>query len=132
MRSLSRVGMTVIALLLWLGCSNNQRYRYNFTSDQRFVTITTEPSNASVFQKSFVDNSMVSLGKTPLKGVPVVVLTGAKFKKASAARVNNTHRQLNSVVVLIEKEGYESYSGPLRTDPNEIIEHHIRLVPKDE
>jgi hypothetical protein len=131
MKTLPRCGIIGIAVLLLGGCSNNQRFSYSFKSDQRHVTITTQPTNASVFQRSFVDNSLISLGKTPLKAVPVTVLTGAKFSKTSPSRLNNTYRHLNSVVVLIEKDGYEPYSGPLRADPNETVEHHITLVPQD-
>jgi len=117
----------IVAALFVTGCNNTRKYKFEYKTDQRHVTITTEPSGASVYQVSFLDNSSISLGKTPLHQVPVVVLTWAKFKKASPARVNAVHKQLNSVVVRIEKEGYEPYSGPLRTDPNLAVEHHIQL-----
>ncbi|MBN2129827.1 MAG: hypothetical protein JW741_10040 [Sedimentisphaerales bacterium] len=117
----------IIAALFLTGCNNTRSSKFEYKTDQRNVTITTEPSDASVYQISFLDNSPISLGKTPLHQVPVMVLTWAKFKKASPAKVNAVHKQLNSVVVRIEKDGYEPYSGPLRTDPNQAVEHHIQL-----
>ena len=117
----------IVAALFVTGCNNTRKYKFEYNTDQRHVTITTEPSGASVYQISFLDNSSISLGKTPLHQVPVMVLTRAKFKKASPAKVNAVHKQLNSVVVRIEKDGYELYSGPLRTDPNQTVEHHIQL-----
>ena len=120
------------ALLLSCGCNNRQRFKYNYKTAQRHITITTSPSDASVFQKSFINNMWISLGKTPLSGVPVSVLTSAKFKNAPPSKVHKTYQQLNSVIVRIEKDGFESYSGPLRTDPDEIVRHHVKLSPKAE
>ena len=121
----------LFAALFLTGCNSTRSFEFEYKTDQRHVTIITEPPGASVYQISFLDNSSISLGKTPLHQVPVVVLTRAKLKKASPAKVNAVHKQLNSVVVRIEKNGYEPYSGLLRTDPNQAIEHHIQLRRQD-
>jgi hypothetical protein len=39
--------------------------------------------------------------------------------------------QVDNVVVQIEKEGYETYRGTLRTDPKETVVHTIKLQPKE-
>lgn len=109
------------------GCNRTRPSKVEYNTDQRHVTIITEPPGALAYQISFFDNSSISLGKTPLHQVPVMVLTRAKFKKASPASVNAAYKQLKSVVVRIEMDGYEVYRGPLRTDPNQTVEHHIQL-----
>ena len=127
MKAQPALAAAILVVLFVIGCNSTRRSKVEYSTDQRLVTITTEPSGASVYQISFLDNSSISLGETPLRQVPGMVLTRAKFAKASPAKVNDVYKQLNSVVVRVEKDGYGLYTGPLRTDPNQTVEHHIQL-----
>lgn len=111
-----------------VGCRSSRGFHFDYKTSQRYISLTSEPANASVFQRSFLDNSLVLLGKTPLKDVPITVLTSAKFRNASPGRANAIFRQVNNAVIRIEKEGYESYEGLLKTDPEETLAHHVDLV----
>ena len=82
--------LTFAAVATFFLAGRNGGHRSNHTGTQRHVTITTDPPRASVYQVSFIDNSPVSLGKTPLNSIPVTVLTSAKYKRASTLRVEET------------------------------------------
>ena len=120
----------LIAVNLLGGCDPQKRkWSYNYSFDQRYITLTTEPSNATVTLVQPFGQSPVRLGKTPLQARPVAVMTKLKSTKNISLSPQSYATFLNNAVVRIEHEGYESFYGPLQTDPNETMEHHIVLQP---
>ena len=118
-----------LSTLLLAGCNNNKKHSYNYSFEQRYVTITTEPSNAKVTLLQPFGQPSVYLGKTPLKARPVAVMTKLTSVKNMRISPQAYATYLNNAVVRIELEGYEYYYGPLKTDPNETLSHHIDLQP---
>ncbi|MHC4740966.1 MAG: hypothetical protein ACYS8Z_03585 [Planctomycetota bacterium] len=112
------------------GCSSQPKRRFNVDLSQRRVTIRTEPTAARVKQIGFVNKSPTDLGTTPLVDLPVMVITKGKFNNLPGNETERLLEQVNNVVVIIEKDGYEPYRAVLATTPNETIEHSITLTPK--
>ncbi len=115
--------------LFLVGCNNSAKHSYNYSFEQRYITITTEPSNAKVTLLQPFGQHSVSLGKTPLNARPVAVMTKLKSVKNMRISPQAYATYMNNAVVRIEHEGYEYFYGPLKTDPNETIKHHIKLQP---
>lgn len=115
--------------LLLLSCNEPNKRSYNYSFEQRRVTITTEPSNAKVTLIQPFGHSSSLLGRTPLNEHPVAVMTHLKSVKNMRISPQSYATYLNNAVVRIELEGYQSFYGPLKTDPNETTEHHIKLRP---
>ena len=116
-------------LFILTGCNNNKKHSYNYSFEQRYITITTEPSNAKVTLLQPFGQSSVYMGKTPLNAAPVAVMTKLKSVKNMRISPQAYATYINNAVVRIELEGYEYFYGPLKTDPNETLEHHIELHP---
>ena len=115
-----------IAVIVFGGCSSNPKL--NFSLQQRRVTIITDPPGAIVTQINALDESLTSLGTTPLNDIPVIILRNVRSSKNFP--VSETQRILShvgNVVVKIEKPGYESSQHILRTEQGETIVHNITL-----
>ncbi len=119
--------INLMAICLGAGCHHPNKWSYNYSFDQRYITITTEPSGATVTLVQPFGQSPVLLGKTPLQAIPVAVMTKLKSTKNIGLTPQSYVTFLNNAVVRIEHEGYESFYGPLKTDSNETLEHHIVL-----
>ena len=111
----------VLSVIILAGCNSHQSNCDHDVYELRHITITTDPADASVYQKRPLTREQVSLGQTPLTAVSAMVLTCDGFTRDS--------KQLNKAVVWIEKDGFETYKGFLETDPNESLGHHIKLKP---
>lgn len=85
------------------GCSGS-KISANFNLDNRRVTIVTEPAGATVRQLRPMGQPSSYLGKTPLND--------------------------QTVLVLIQKDGYEPYTGTLRVEKGETVVHEIELQKK--
>ena len=123
------VAIIVSMSLLLVSCNNPNKRAYNYLFEQRYITVTTDSSNAKVTLVQPFGQGSVLLGKTPLNSSPVAVMTRLKSVKNIRVTPQAYATYLYNAVVRIEHEGYESYYGPLNTDPNETIEHHIELQP---
>lgn len=110
------------------GCDDSPKV--NFKLQPRYITITSEPTNARVTQINPLGQPPTQLGKTPLNETSVTVMTSVKFKNMPLNQSQALIKHVNNLVVKIEYDGHESFVGPLRTDPNEILTHHITLQPK--
>ena len=123
------LAVVLIGSFLLGGCGDPNKRRYHYSFEQRFITITTEPSNATVTLVQPFGQPPALLGKTPLNSVAVAVMTRLKSVKNIRFTPQAYATYLNNAVVRIEHEGYESFYGPLRTEANETVEHHIELQP---
>ena len=124
--------LIVISLLgLFLsGCSSNNKPSYSFDIQTRRITIVTEPAGATVMQINPAGQGRSNLGKTPMTDRSVVVVTKiTKMKNMSYRSTKQLFEQVNNVVVQIEREGYETYFGSLKTDADETAVHTITLTP---
>jgi hypothetical protein len=110
------------------GCNNPNKHAYSYSYEQRFITITTEPSNAKVTLVQPFGQPSVSLGKTPLNSFPVAVMMRLKSENIRVTPQEYA-MHLGNAVVRIEHEGYESYFAPLNTHPSGTATHHIKLRP---
>ena len=110
------------------GCNNLNPDAYSYSYEQRFITVTTEPSDAKVTLVQPFGQPSVFLGRTPLDSFPVPVMMRLKSENIRVTPyVYAMH--LGNAVVRIEHEGYESYYAPLNTHPSGTAEHHIELRP---
>lgn len=121
--------VTILALVLG-GCSSNSKC--NFDIATRRVTIVTEPEGAVVTQINPFHQSSTSLGLTPIEDRSVMIVSQiTRMKNMPYHDTKKLMEQVDNVVVQIEKEGYETYRGTLRTDPKETVVHTIKLQPKE-
>lgn len=116
----------LFASILLCGCNNLKPDAYSYSYEQRFITLTTEPSNAKVTLVQPFGQPSVSLGKTPLNSFPVPVMTRLKSENMRVTAYEYA-MHLGNAVVRIEHEGYESYFAPLNTHPSGTATHHIKL-----
>ena len=123
------LAVVLIAPFLLGGCGDPNTWRYNYSFEQRYITITTEPSNATVTLVHPFGQAPVSLGKTPLNSTAVAVMTHLKSVKNIRFTPQAYATYLNNAVVRIEHKGYESFYGALKTEANETVKHHIELQP---
>lgn len=117
---------------LWLcsGCPSNDNWSYKYDIDKRFVTLLTEPEGAVVQQLNPMGQPPSHLGITPIQDQPVVVITKiSKMKNMSYSQSETLLKLVGTVYVVIEKEGYQSWSGYLRTEADETLVHRITLQP---
>jgi hypothetical protein len=119
----------VIMSMMLGGCSNPNKWKYNYSFEQRYITIITEPANAKVTLVQPFGQPPVSLGQTPLNSTPVAVMSKLKSVKNIRFSPQAYATYLNNAVVRIELDGYESFYGVLKTDKEETLEHHIKLQP---
>ena len=121
--------LVTIAATLLSGCSSTQKF--SFDIDTRRVTILTDPEGATITQINPVGQPSSSLGMSPLRERSVMIVSKiTKAKNLSYHRTKALMEQVNNVVVRIEKDGYETYNGTLRTDPKETVVHLIALQPQ--
>lgn len=121
--------LLLTTLFVLPGCNESNKWSYNYSFDPRYITITTEPPNAHVILAQPFGHGSSSLGRTPLNSCPVAVMTHLKSTKNIRISPQSYATYLNNAVVRIDLEGYQTFYGPLKTDPNETMEHHIELVP---
>jgi hypothetical protein len=118
--------LVTIAATLLSGCSSTPKF--SFDIDTRRVTILTDPEGATITQINPVGQPSSSLGMSPLRERSVVIVSKiTKAKNLSFHTTKTLMEQVNNVVVRIEKDGYETYHGTLRTDPKETVVHSIAL-----
>ena len=122
--------LVMIATTLLGGCSSNPKF--SFDIETRCVTILTDPEGAAVTQINPVGAPSSKLGTTPLKDRSVMIVSKiTKAKNLSYGTTKALMEQVGNVVVRIEKDGYETYNGTLKTDPEETIVHSITLQPNN-
>ncbi len=129
-KQLAYISAAVLMASFFLsGCDDPNKRRYNYSFEQRYITITTEPSNATVTLVQPFGQRPVFLGKTPLNSTAVAVMTRLKSVKNVRFTPQTYATYLNNAVVRIEHQGHESFYGPLKTEATEVLEHHIELQP---
>ena len=120
--------LTIVSTLL-CGCSSGPKF--SFDIETRRVTILTDPEGATVTQINPVGAPSSKLGTSPLRDRSVMIVSRiTKAKNLSYGTTKALMEQVGNVVVRIEKDGYETYNGTLKTDPKETIKHSIALQPK--
>ncbi len=110
------------------GCNNPNKHACDYAFEQRFITLTTEPTDARVTLVQPLGQPSYSLGRTPLDSYPVPVMMRLKSEDVRITPQEYA-MHLGNAVVRIEHEGYESYYGPLNTGPSGSAEHHVELRP---
>ena len=121
--------LVMIASTLLCGCSSNPKF--SFDIETRRVTILTDPEGATVTQINPVGAPSSKLGTSPLQDRSVMIVSKiTKAKNLSYSTTKALMEQVGNVVVRIEKDGYETYNGTLKTDPEETIVHSITLQPQ--
>lgn len=121
--------MMVILAFSLSGCSSTPKAAFDV--DARRVTIITEPEGASVIQINPFSQTPTSLGQTPITDRSVMVVSKiTKMKNLPYHETKNLMEQVGNVVVRIEKDGYETYTGTLKTSPTETVVHTIQLHTK--
>lgn len=96
--------------------------------EPRRVTIITEPQGASVTQIHPLGQPSTSLGKTPLNERSVSVVTNIKsMKKMPYYEAQKLLTHVGNVVVKIEKPGYQTFHGTLKTESGHTTVHNITL-----
>lgn len=121
----------VAGIVIFLtGCSSTPKFKCNM--DTRRVTIITEPTGAMVTQINPFHQPSTLLGSTPIRDRSVMIVSKiTKMKNMSFHETKKLMEQVDNVVVRIEKDGYETYYGTLRTDPQETVIHTIELQLKE-
>jgi hypothetical protein len=128
-KQLLYISPAVLLTTIFLGgCSNPNKHACNYAFEQRFITLTTEPSDARVTLVQALDQPSYALGRTPLNSFPVPVMMRLKSENVPITPQEYA-MHLGNAVARIEHEGYESYYGPLNTHPSGTAEHHIVLRP---
>ena|GEM_PF-6695838 len=95
------------------------------------MTIITEPDGASVTQIHPLGQPSTSLGTTPLNERSVPIVTDIKtMKKMPYYQAQRLMTHVGNVVVRIEKPGYETHHGTLKTESGRTIVHTITLRAK--
>ena len=110
------------------GCNSPNEPACDYAFEQRFITLTTEPTDARVTLVQPLGQPSYALGKTPLDSYPVPVMMRLKSEDVRITPQEYA-MHLGNAVVRIEHEGYEFYYGPLNTHPSGTAEHHIELRP---
>ena len=121
---------TVVAALFISGCSSTPKGSFDLAT--RRVTIVTKPEGAAVTQINPFHQPSTSLGTTPIEDRSVMVVSKiTKMKNMPYHEAKKLFEQVGNVVVLVYKDGYKTYHGTLRTDPQETVIHTIKLQPKE-
>ena len=118
----------LFTLVLLGGCNNLKPDAYSYSYEQRFITLTTEPSDAQVTLVQPFGQPSVSLGRTPLDSYPVPVMMRLKSENIRVT-AQEYAMHLGNAVVRIEHEGYESYFAPLSAAPTMTLADRFLTVP---
>ncbi len=121
----------LLVVCILFGCHCNKP-KGSFKLAPRRITINTEPSGATIIQQRPLNQGYITLGKTPITDLSVSVITRIEMKNMPLTDAEELLKHSGNVVVTIEKEGYETYHGTLRTDPKETVVHNIDLQPTSE
>lgn len=120
---------TCVILGILTGCNSNPKF--NFNIERRYVTIHTEPEGADVYLVKQPCYSTSLLGTSPVEDQPVIVISEIKkVKNMPYQQTESLLKSVDNVVVRIQKDGYETYNGILKTSPDETLTHTIKLVPE--
>ena len=93
------------------------------------MTLITEPPGAQVLQLQPLEQPPVVLGTTPLEGITVTVMDRVCMANLATPKTQELLRYAGTVVVRIEKPGYQTFEGALRTDPQRLVTHRVVLQP---
>ncbi len=115
-------------LVFAVGCSDKPKG--NFKLAPRRVTIVTEPAGATVTQLRPLGQPSVRLGVTPLHDQQVTVLTDIRMRHMPFGESQELLRHANSLVVRIDKDGYQAYQGAHPTQADQVNEYTIQLQPQ--
>lgn len=129
---IASTGLLVLSIAIGLsGCATKKQF--NFQMESASMTLTSEPSGATVTQIMPFVNERVRIGQTPAINQQVQVLSKAKGKHLSTGEMSKVISQLNAARLEFSKPGYvtvvENYGGP--TEAGETAAHHVVLEPVD-
>ncbi len=121
----------ICGLMVCLSLAACQQHpKAKFTMQQRYITIETEPEGAIVTQINLEGAPPTKLGVTPLPDTPVMVITSVdRMRNMPYQQASELIRRVGTVVVRIEKAGYQPYEGVLKTEKGQTVAHKIKLTP---
>jgi hypothetical protein len=122
--------VALIPLVLLAGCCAAPSLDFVLVPCE--VSISSEPPGAEVVQLLPLGQPPVQLGTTPLSGIMVTVVTDLKMGNLDALQAQDLLRHANTMVVRLEKPGYETFEGALRVDERRLVEHRVTLKPLPE
>lgn len=118
-----------LAVIVMAGCQTSRR-RFNLVP--RRVSIITEPSGTKVEQMTPFECPSGDLGVSPIEDRTVAVMTNFRGKDVPLSLAKSFVEYNGNLGVRIAKEGYKTYVGILRTQPDELTVHKIVLERKSE
>ena len=127
MRQITLLILISSCLSLASGCKSSPKG--SFSLERRQITIITEPEGATVIQTHPLGQPSTSLGTSPLEDQPVAVIGRiTAMKNMPYHATQDLIKRVGNVIVKIDKDGYEPYTGTLRTEAGKTTIHRIRLV----
>ena len=100
----------------------------HFSTEARQLSIETEPAGAQVILLN-LDGTQKPLGVTPLADVSVnVIISVDQMQNMPPEKIQDVMNRIGSIVVRIEKPGYQPYSGTLKTEHGKTVLHKIKLT----
>jgi len=101
----------------------------NYRLEWRKISVFSEPEGATVTQLYPFEPDSRELGKTPLHGRSVLVMTDVTFQGAPFSEAVALFKHANNAVVRIEKDGYEPARATIRTKPDDTAIRRCVLKP---
>lgn len=109
------------------GCRTTPKADYRL--EWRKITVLSEPSGATVTQLYPFERGSRELGKTPLLSRSVLVMTDITFQGVPFSEAVAVFRYADSVIVRVEKDGYEPYRATIATKADESAARKCVLKP---
>jgi hypothetical protein len=121
--------LLVLAIMLsgLSGCNILNKPQSSFDLVARKITVLTEPVDAEVIQLRPLGQPSIKLGNTPINNLPVAVIVNVSLKNMPLAETQELFQHSNSVVVKIQKDGYEPHTAVIQTSPAETAVLKVKL-----
>ena len=120
----TKITIVIAILTFCIGCGSGLRY----IMKSRAISIITEPTGAQVHLVNPFSSEEIWIGSTPLSNIKVPVITGATGD-TTKRQLYAVFANMDSVAVIIKKEGYKTFSTRLGVKEDEVLEHKIELEP---
>ena len=109
------------------GCNILNKPQSSFDLVARKITVLTEPVDAEVIQLRPLGQPSIKLGNTPINNLPVAVIVNVSLKNMPLAETQELLQHSNSVVIKIQKDGYEPHTAVIQTFPDETAVLKVKL-----
>ncbi len=124
-----RLSVLLLSLVAMSSVACQSKTKFSWKMDPHIMTLTSEPSGATITQIMPYGGTPIVIGQTPYTS-SVGVLSQAKFNNLSLSATQNLMAQVGAARLEFSKAGYQTVVGNYSvTEDDDDTQHHVQLNP---